>query len=57
MGNTSNNLINRINQHLPKSLLTIRVSNKEKEVDKVQKLNSGSAIEQHLINIEILCKL
>ena len=51
MGRTSNNLINRINQHLPKTLLNkIKVFNKEKKVDNLQKINSSSAIGQHLIN-------
>ena len=51
MGRTISNLIKRINQHLPKTLLVkIKVFNKEKKVDNLQKINSSSAIGQHLIN-------
>ena len=51
MGRTISNLIKRINQHLPKTLLVkIKVFNKEKKVDNLQKINRSSAIGQHLIN-------
>ena len=50
MGRTSNNLIARINQHLPKNLLNkIKSCNEEKKFDDLEKLNSSSAIGQHLI--------
>ena len=51
MGRTSNNLITRIYQHLPKTLLNkIKSCDKEKKLDNLQKINSSSAIGQHLIN-------
>ena len=50
LGRTSNNLITRINQHLPKTLLNkIKLCNKEKKFDNLQKINNSSVIGQHLI--------
>ena len=45
-----NNLVTRIN-HLPKTLLNkIKSFNKENKFDNLQKIDSSSAIGQHLIN-------
>ena len=51
MGRTSNNLGTRINQHLPKSLLSkIRMGNDDREKGKTKhKLYSDYAIGEHLI--------
>ena len=52
VGRTGNNLINRINQHLPKNLLNkIKVSNNDRAVGREQVvIQSSSAIGQHLVN-------
>ena len=51
VGRTGDNLITKINQHLPKTLLNkIKSCNKEKKFVNLQKINSNSAMGQHLIN-------
>ena len=51
VGRTGDNLITKINQHLPKTLLNkVKSCNKENKFDNLQKINSRSAIGQHLIN-------
>ena len=52
VGRTGNNLINRINQHLPKNLLNkIKVSNNDRAVGREQVvIQSSSAIGKHLVN-------
>ena len=50
MVKTSNNLIIRVNQHLPKTHLNkIKSCKKEKKFDILEIINSSSAIGQHLI--------
>ena len=50
MGITNSNFITIINKHLPKNLLNkIKSCNKENKFDNLEKLNSSSAIDQHLI--------
>ena len=52
MGRTSNNLINRVNQYLPKYLLKkIRISNNDSAVGREHVvIHSDSAIGKHIIN-------
>ena len=51
VGRTSYKMITIINQHLSKTLLNkIKTCNKENKFDNLQKINSSSAIGQHLIN-------
>ena len=52
VGRTGNNLINRVNQHVPKNLLTkIRVCNNDRVVgSELVDIHSSSAIGQHLID-------
>ena len=52
MGRTGNNLINRVNQHVPKNLLTeIGVCNNDRVVGREHVvIHSSSAIGQHLID-------